>query len=177
MTWIAFGGLLVNLASLWILAGGRRDSLNIRGAWLHVLSDALGSVGAMIAGLLVIWFDWYRADSIASILIGALIIYSAWRLLAESVSVLMESAPRGIDVDEVRRSIAEFAGIVEVHDLHVWSITSGLDCLSAHVVVEDNSRHAETLTALNDVLHDRYGIDHTTIQIEPRNFEERSLPV
>jgi len=177
MLLIATGGLGVNVAGLWILSGGRHESLNVRGAWLHVLTDALGSIGAMAAAALIWAFGWYRADPAISALIGLLVIYSAWRLVAESVSVLMESAPRGIDVDEVRSVMAAVPGVVGVHDLHVWTITSGLDSLSAHVDVSDGRRPSEILAELRRVLHERFGIDHITIQIEPEDFGECTPPV
>lgn len=170
---IATGGLAVNLAGLWILGGGRQESLNIRGAWLHVLTDALGSIGAMTAGVLIWAFGWNWVDPVASALIGLLVIYSAWQLLLEAVSVLMESAPRGIDVDQVREALLETPGVLAVHDLHVWTITSGLDSLSAHVVTCDGVAATELLSCLRTMLHTRFGIDHLTIQLEPKDFEER----
>ncbi|MEX0716393.1 MAG: cation diffusion facilitator family transporter [Planctomycetaceae bacterium] len=172
---IAVGGLLVNLAGLLILHAGRHENLNIRGAWLHVLSDALGSVGAIAAGGLIWAFGWRWADPLASVLIALLVIYASWRLLAESVSVLMESAPRGIDVDEVFAALKETPGVLGVHDLHVWTITSGLDSLSAHVVIDGERTHHHVLADLRTMLHDRFGIDHITIQIEPEGFEERAV--
>jgi cobalt-zinc-cadmium efflux system protein len=174
MMTIAVGGLLVNLASLAILRGGRQENLNVRGAWLHVVMDALGSVGAIVAGGLISLFGWYLADPIASVLIVLLVIYSAWHLLFEAVSVLMESAPRGIDVDQVREAMLDVADVTGVHDLHVWTITSGFDSLSAHVVVGDGVRHAEVLSRLRNRLHQQFGIDHITIQIEPEDFVERA---
>jgi len=174
---VASGGLAVNLIGLWLLHGGRSESLNVRGAWLHVLTDALGSVGAIVAAALIWAFGWRWADPVASILIGLLVIYSSWRLLAESVSVLLESAPKGIDVDEVHRAMKEVPGVLAVHDLHVWSITSGLDCLSAHVVAAEGQPHAALLKRLRDSLHEKFGIDHLTIQIEPEGFEERAMHV
>jgi cobalt-zinc-cadmium efflux system protein len=169
---VAVGGLAVNLTGLWLLHAGRRESLNVHGAWLHVLTDALGSVGAITAAGLIWAFGWAWADPVASVLIGLLVIYSSWRLLAESVSVLMESAPRGIDVDEVHRAMTGVPGVLAVHDLHVWSITTGLDCLSAHVVAADGHPHAALLKALRDTLHEQFGLDHLTVQIEPEGFEE-----
>ncbi len=174
---IAVGGLAVNLLGLWLLSAGRDDNLNVRGAWLHVLTDALGSVGAIAAGGLIWGFGWQWADPVASVLIALLVIYSSWRLLAEAVAVLMESAPHGIDVDEVRTAMAAIPGVLDVHDLHVWSITSGLDSLSAHVVIDDGHSHSELLTALRAMLDERFGIDHLTIQIEPVDFEERHIHV
>jgi cobalt-zinc-cadmium efflux system protein len=172
MTGIATGGLVVNLICLGLLHSGRDESLNVRGAWLHVLTDALGSVGAIVAGLLVWQLDWYWSDPAASALIGLLIVYSSWRLLAESVSVLMESAPRGIDVDEVLAALLETPGVAGVHDLHVWTITSGLDSLSAHVTLHEGEKFPAALKHLQGMLHDRFGIDHVTIQLEPLDFGE-----
>lgn len=177
MMGIAVGGLVINLVSMSILHGGREESLNLRGAWLHVMMDALGSVGAICAGLAIWLFDWWWVDPLASILIGLLVIYSSWRLLAEAVSVLMESAPANIDVDEVLEAMTEVAGVSEIHDLHIWTITSGLISLSAHAVAEDHRHDAEILSELRELLHERFGIDHITIQIEPEGFEERKSPV
>jgi cobalt-zinc-cadmium efflux system protein len=176
MVAIATGGLVVNLLGLWILHAGRQENLNVRGAWLHVLTDAFGSLGAMIAGACVWLFDWPRADPIASVVIAALVIYSAYRLMMESVAVLMESAPRGIDVDEVRGAMGAVPGVRDVHDLHVWTITSGLDSLSAHVVVENGVQHVDVLVLLRKMLHDQFDIGHITIQVEPEDFEERRCP-
>jgi cobalt-zinc-cadmium efflux system protein len=173
MMLVAFGGLIINLLALRILGGAHQESLNIRGAWLHVLMDTLGSIGALSAGGLIWAFGWNLADPIASALIAVLVIYSAWRLLAESVGVLMESAPRGIDVDEIRRALLAVPGVDDLHDLHVWTITSGLDSLSAHVVIGEGVRHAALLATLRQMLHERFGIDHLTIQIEPADFAER----
>ena len=172
MMWIAIGGLIINLLCLVILHGGRDESLNIRGAWLHVLTDALGSVGAIAAGILIWQFGWTWADPTASVAIGILVVISSWRLLAESVSVLMENAPKGMNVDEVHTAMFETPGVTGVHSLHVWTITSGLDSLSAHVVAADGQQHRELLQQLRTMLHDRFGIDHITIQIEPEGFEE-----
>ncbi|MDG2388617.1 MAG: cation diffusion facilitator family transporter [Planctomycetaceae bacterium] len=177
MMGIAIGGLIINLISMSILHGGRDESLNLRGAWLHVMMDALGSVGAILAGLTIWLFDWQWVDPLASILIGLLVIYSSWRLLAEAVSVLMESAPANIDVDEVHDAMTLVTGVIEIHDLHVWTISSGLISLSAHAVVADHQLDAETLRAMREMLHDRFGINHITIQIEPEGFEESPIPV
>jgi cobalt-zinc-cadmium efflux system protein len=168
---VALGGLAVNLASLWLLTSGRGESLNLRGAWLHVLSDALGSIGAIAAGLLIWGFGWSWADPVASVLIGLLIVYSSWRLLSESVAVLMEGAPRGIDVDAVRAALAAAPGVLAIHDLHVWTITSGMDSLSAHVIAQDGLPHAALLTELRTLLDRQFKIHHVTLQIEPASAE------
>jgi cobalt-zinc-cadmium efflux system protein len=173
--WIAVGGLVVNLLGLLILHGGKDESLNVRGAWLHLLTDALGSVGAITGGALIWAFGWYWADPVVSALIGVLVIYSAWDLLRESVSVLLEGTPSHIDLEAVRGAMLEVEGVEAVHDLHVWTITSGMDAMSGHVVV--GARHerrpsGEILAELHDVLHQRFGLGHMTIQIEPREFRE-----
>jgi cobalt-zinc-cadmium efflux system protein len=168
---IAAGGFVVNLAGLWFLGAHRGESLNIRGAWLHVMTDALGNLGTIVAGGLIWGLGWNLADPLTSILIAVLVIYSAWHLVAESVSVLMENAPLGVDVDQVRDRMSQSPGVRSVHDLHVWSITSGLNALSAHVVIEDGRGHAELLTEIRQVLHERFRIDHITIQIEPCDYD------
>jgi cobalt-zinc-cadmium efflux system protein len=136
MLLIACGGLVVNLVALRLLRGGRRESLNVRGAWLHVLADALGSVQVIAAGALIAAFGWRWADPTASVLIAILVAYSSWGLLRDAVGVLMEGAPGGLDVDEVGNAIMATPGVRALHDLHVWTITSGFVALSAHVVVE-----------------------------------------
>ncbi len=174
---VAGGGLAVNLLGLWVL-GGDHDNLNVRAAWLHVLSDALGSVGAIVAGLLILGPGWGWADPVASLLIGVLVVVSAWRLLRETVSVLMQSVPIHLDIVEIRTAVLDVPGVVDVHDLHVWTITSGVESLTGHVVVRVVCHREELLRTIRERLHDRFGIDHITIQIEPEGFEEHHpLPV
>ncbi len=177
VTLVALGGLAVNLIALAILARGRGESVNVRGAWLHVLTDTLGSVGAATAGVLVWALGWLWIDPALSILIGLLVVYSAWGLLKEVVSVLMEHAPSHIDMSQVRAALAETPGVRDVHDLHVWVITTGIEALSCHVVADDDRPPGELLQALRATLHERFGIDHVTIQIEPEGFVEAELPV
>ena len=174
---VAAGGLLVNLAGLWILNAGRSESLNVQGAWLHVLTDALGSVGAMAAGGLIWAFGWSWADPAASILISVLVLYSSWALLKEAVAVLMEGAPGDVDVDQVRDAIRAVPGVRAVHDLHVWTITSGMVALSGHVVVGDEDYTPAMLTRIRGPLHDRFGIDHVTVQLECEGFEEPRMEI
>jgi cobalt-zinc-cadmium efflux system protein len=169
---IAAGGLAVNLAGLWLLNEGRDASLNVHGAWLHVLTDALGSVGTIAAGGLIWAFGWEWADPAASIAIGLLVLWSSWSLLREAVAVLMEGAPGDIDVDEVRAALQNLRGVRSAHDLHVWTITSGLVALSAHVVAEGSRLPGPLLTEARALLHDRFGIEHVTIQVEPADFRE-----
>jgi len=175
MMGIAIGGLAINLIALRILSGGKSDNLNVRGAWLHVLTDALGSVQAIAAGALIWALGWTWADPLASVLISLLVVYSAWDLLRETLGVLMEGAPGHIDVDEVRDTLCCLPGVLEVHDLHIWTITSGLESLSVHVVVGDEASHCDMLTQVRATLHDRFGIDHLTVQIEPEAFPEHGL--
>ncbi|MBW2267548.1 MAG: cation transporter [Deltaproteobacteria bacterium] len=172
MLGIAVGGLAVNLVALWILHAGSRDNLNVRGAWLHVLSDALGSVGAIAAATLIWAFGWTWADPAASLLIAALIVHAAWALLREAVAVLMEWAPAHVDVCSVEDAIREVTGVSAVHDLHVWTISSGRVALSGHVLAERGGDGASLLQELADLLHDRFAIEHSTLQIETEDFEE-----
>jgi cobalt-zinc-cadmium efflux system protein len=169
---IAAGGLAVNGIGLWLLHDGRESSLNLRGAWLHLLSDALGSVAAIAAGAAILAFGWLLADPIASLAIAALVVRSAWGLLRETVAVLMEGAPGHIDVDRVRESIGGVPGVASVHDLHVWTITSGLVALSCHVRSDDSEPPARLLKAVQRRLREGFGIAHSTVQIEPGDFEE-----
>ena len=162
---IACGGLAVNLASLWVLRGGREESLNVRGAWLHVLTDTLGSAQAIAAGVLISGFGWNWADPLASVLIGMLVIVSSWGLLRESLEVLMESVPEHVRLDEVAEVMARVSGVKAVHDLHVWTITSGFVALSAHVVVEPECPE-DVLWRVRDAIRERFGIEHSTIQVE-----------
>ncbi|MDP9120620.1 MAG: cation diffusion facilitator family transporter [Acidobacteriota bacterium] len=164
---VAGGGLIFNLVSLVLLHGGRGENLNVRGAWLHVASDALGSAQTIVAGALVWAFGWRWADPVASIVIALLVIYSSWSLLREAVGVLMEGVPAHVDVGEVREALAGVPGVLGVHDLHVWTITSGRDALSAHLVMEEGSPPDSILCSVRDAMHDRFGIHHVTVQIEP----------
>ena len=164
---VATGGLIVNIVAARLLHGSATHSLNVRGAYLHVMSDLLGSVAAIAAALLMRYFGWALADPIASILMTALIIRGAWKLVRESVDILLESTPAHIDVGEVRRALESVADVHSVHDLHVWTLTSGVVAMSAHALVHDaarNQRSLEAMTAQAAAL----GIRHTTIQIENR---------
>lgn len=163
---VAAGGLLVNLAGMWVLGGGRHANLNIRGAWLHVATDALGSIGTVAAGAAVAFLGWQWADPAASVVISLLICWSAWALLWESVDVLMEGTPTGIDPDRVREALATVGGVHAVHDLHIWSIASGRISLSAHIAVDDSRPDRDVLPDLCGCLRDEFGITHVTLQLE-----------
>ena len=172
MVAIACGGLAMNLIGLRILGGAKSGGLNLRGAWLHVLSDALGSIGAVLAGLLIWLRGWHWADPVASLVIALFVVHSAWSLLRETVAVLMESAPGHINVDAVRDAMAGLPTVLEVHDLHIWTITSGMESLSAHVVARPDGGRDTLLAELRGMLSGRFGIDHVTIQVETATDEE-----
>ena len=163
---VASGGLLVNAVGLWILHTGHDANLNMHGAWLHVLTDALGSLQAIIAGVLIWTLGWYWVDPVASVMIGLLVIYSSWSLIRQSVAVLMEGAPGHINVDEVHSALLELPHVSNVHDLHVWTITSGFVALSAHITCPGDHNHDSMLSEAQHMLAERFGIGHTTIQID-----------
>lgn len=171
---VAFAGLAANVASAWVLVrgGGHKDNLNMRGAYLHVVGDMLGSVGAIMAALIMLATGWYLADPILSAGIGMLILWSSWRLLRESVEVLLESTPKGIDSAQVREAMAAVNGVVGAHDLHIWTVTSGLVAMSAHVEVTDDRDWHEVLENLTALLRAQYGIAHVTLQ--PETVDEAS---
>ena len=163
---VAVTGLAVNVAGFTILARSSGESLNLQGAARHVLADLLGSVGAIAAAIIVITTGWRYADPIISVFIGLLVLASSWKLLRDSVNILLEKSPPGLDADEIGRSMVRAEGVSEVHDLHVWTITSGFPALAAHVLVErDEDCHARR-RELEGLLHDEYGIDHTTLQVD-----------
>lgn len=170
---IAFGGLVVNALAMLILAGGRSGGLNLRAAWLHVMSDALGSVGAMVAGACVWFAGWRVADPIASVLIALLVVRGAWNLLKDAVDVLMEAAPLHLDVPAIRAALLAEPGVLGVHDLHVWCLTPGRVALSGHVVSAGGD--GELLARLVKLLHQRFAIAHSTLQIEAPGFDEPEL--
>ena len=169
---IGAGGLAVNVVGLLILEAGRHESLNVRGAWLHVLADAAGSVGTIVAAGLIWWRGWSLADPIASVLIGLLVLGSSAGLLKDAVRILMQHAPAHIDVDEVNFAILSVHGVADVHDLHIWTVTSGRESLSAHVVVDDGRDYPEVLREIKDLLFERFKLDHCAIQLEPHGFPE-----
>lgn len=169
---VASGGLLVNTIGLFLLRHGRARSLNLRGAWLHLVGDALGSVAAMASGLAIWAADWRVADPLASAAIALLVLRSAWALLRETVDVLLEAAPAHLDVDELRAALLAEPGVASLHDLHVWTITSGMVSLSCHVHCAADAEGHAVLVRLQALLRQRFGIHHATLQIEPAGFEE-----
>ena len=177
LTIIAVGGLLVNIIAAYLLHSDHKHDLNMRGAFLHVVGDLLGSVAAIIAGVLIWSFGWMWADALGSVLISAIIIFSSWRLILDSVNVLLEGTPRHISLASVEETILETEGVGGVHDLHVWTISSGIEALSAHISHDDSVSHSELLAVVRRKLHDRFGIDHLTIQMETLDLEAEAVYV
>ena len=174
---VATGGLLVNVGSAAALARSRSTSINMRGALLHMASDAAGSVGAITAGLAVVAFDADWADPAVSMAIGALVLWAAWRLLRQATHVLLEGTPEGLDVDEVQHAIAGSDGVAGVHHLHLWSIASDAPALSAHVVLagEPDLHEAQARgDELRRMLLDRFGVGHATLELECHHCERSS---
>jgi cobalt-zinc-cadmium efflux system protein len=169
---VAVGGLIVNLVALGGLERGHTDNLNVRAASLHVLGDALGSVGAILAAVAVWAAGWHWADAVASILIAGLVVYSSWALIKEAVGVLMESAPARLDVDEVRAALRTARGVIDVHRLHIWMLAPGVELATAHVDADPSRDAGELLRELHTMLRDRFAIEYATIQIEPPSAGE-----
>jgi cobalt-zinc-cadmium efflux system protein len=166
VTLIAIGGLAVNAVSAFVLHSASRENLNMRGAFLHVIGDALGSVGAIVAGVLIWQWGWVLADPLISIAMCLLIIYSSWQLIRESVNILLEGTPSHINIRAVVDAMHSVPGVTDVHDLHVWTISSGMEALSAHVTIETGVAHRAALKALQTQLRSGFNIGHVTIQIE-----------
>jgi cobalt-zinc-cadmium efflux system protein len=170
---IAVIGLLANLASAWVLFGKHHESLNVRGAFFHVLTDAIGSVGAILASIAIIVSGYQVADPFISIIVAILILWSSWILIRDAVDILLEGTPAHINIVNLREQLGHMDGVASVHDLHVWTLTSGVLAMSCHVVAEsDDFNRTELLTKVNGLARDRFHIDHTTIQIEERNIPQ-----
>jgi len=172
MLGVAAVGLAVNVGAAWALHPDEHASLNLRGAYLHVLGDLLGSVGTIVAALLVRFTGWSAADPVASIIVTALIVRGAWRLVRESVDVLLESTPAHIPLGAVRAQLERIPGIESVHDLHVWTVTSGVIAMSAHAIVREPDRQQHVLEHVYDAMR-LFGIEHVTVQLERREMYER----
>lgn len=176
---IAAIGLGANLLSAWSLLrqGDVKDNVNLRSAYLHVLGDALGSVGALVAGLLMLLFNWYIADPIISVVVALLILKSAWGVLTHSVHILMEGSPAHIDTNEIKELLKEIDGVKDVHDIHVWTITSGLHSFSCHLQVSDDQDCQAILQKALNLVKEQCGIEHSTIQVEKSGLEHGELKV
>ena len=163
---VAVIGLAVNVAGAFILSRSEGESLNLQGALRHVLADVAGSIGAISAALIIIFTGWRYADPLISVLIGVLVLGSSWTILRDSVNILLEATPSSIDAEKVGRQMAASDGVVEVHDLHIWMITSGFPALAAHVLVEQEDDCHARRRHLEEMLVHEYGIEHTTLQVD-----------
>jgi cobalt-zinc-cadmium efflux system protein len=166
---VAIVGIAVNLAATMVLSGANRRSLNVEGAFQHVLNDLFAFIATAVAGALVLFAGFSRADGIAALLIAALMLLSGFRLLRDSTRVLLEAAPRDLDPDEIGHALAGENHVVEVHDLHVWEVTSGFPALSAHVTVRSGCDTQAHRRQLAELLRERFGITHSTLQVETRH--------
>lgn len=176
---IAAIGLLANIASAWALVrkGDIHNNLNVRSAYLHIIGDALGSVGAVLAGLFIYLFDWNIADPIISVVVALLILKSAWSVIKHTVHILMEGTPVTVNQHEVKEILEQIDGVVDVHDLHIWTITSGLDSLSCHLLVADGIDCQKVLQAAIIKVEEQFKIQHTTIQVESSRIHHMELKV
>lgn len=172
VTAVAVVGLLINLLVAWILSRGEKN-VNTRGAMLHVMGDLLGSVAAIISGLVISLTGWMKIDPILSIFISLLILYSTIRLLREAIHALMDGVPMDLSPEEVQKAMASVPGVRGIHDLHLWSLTSSQASLTAHVVVDDLKQWPSVWDAMRDLLKERFGIDHYTLQVENPDMEPR----
>ena len=178
---VAAAGLVANLVTARMLLGGSRRSLNMHGAFLHVLGDALGSLGAILAGILMLLFGWFLADPIISVFIGVIVLVSSARLVWPAVHILLEGTPKELDLGELEAAIQETPGVLQVHDLHAWALTSGYNAVTAHVVLSEEvprGSHEEVLDQLRHMLPARFPVGHLTIQLEESSHccEEAHMP-
>lgn len=174
---IAVVGLLANLACAWILHAHSGENINIRGAFLHVVSDLAGSVAAIVAGTIIFFTGWYKADTIVSLLIIALILFSSSRLLVEAFHILMEGAPKGLSLKALEKELRAIDGVSDVHELHAWSLSSGFNALSAHLVVKDPAKQQAALKTATCSVTDTFGIRHSVFQVEGEPVENSSCDI
>lgn len=173
---VAVIGLAVNLVSMRLLSGGSSASLNVQGAYFEVLSDMLGSLGVIVAALVIMWTGWTLADPIIGALIGLFIVPRTWRLISQAVHILLEGVPPNVDLRLLETALKEIPGIKAVHDLHVWTITSGLDSMSGHIVVTDMGESPRVLRAVRETMKDKFGLEHVTVQIEDEKMRGQEPP-
>jgi cobalt-zinc-cadmium efflux system protein len=167
---VAATGLLANVATAGLLFRDRKENLNLRGAFLHVLGDTLGSIGAILAGIVILVWQWRLADPIVSVAVGGLVLFSSYELVKESVDILLEATPRHLKISQILSDLGSVKNVVSVHDLHVWSITSEVPAMSCHVVLKSSGDAVAALAVLSRMMREKYGIEHTTIQIEFENW-------
>jgi cobalt-zinc-cadmium efflux system protein len=172
---VALLGVVVNLAATWTLSRANRESLNVEGAFQHILTDLAAFIATAIAGGVILATGFDRADGIASLVVAAIMLRAAWSLLRASGRIFLEAAPRGLDPEEIGRAMASTADVIEVHDLHVWEVTSGFPALSAHVLVGRETDCHGARRALERMLHDRFELDHTTLQVDHEGGELLTL--
>jgi cobalt-zinc-cadmium efflux system protein len=170
MLGVAAAGLAVNIFAALLLHASAGHNLNLRGAYLHVVGDLLGSVGAILAAVVILTIGWLPADPLISCIVAGLILLSSWRLIRESVDVLLEAVPRHIDLEAVRAAIESIPGVELVHDLHVWTVSSGFLAMSGHALVEDPMDYKHVLEQIHTLMHENFGISHVTIQVEHRTM-------
>ena len=174
---VAVIGLVINLISFRLLRSGAKESINVRGAYLEVLADMIGSIGVIVAAIVLMTTGWEYVDLIVGAGIGLFILPRTWQLSGQAVRILMEAAPRGMDVSAVRERIAAIDGVADVHDLHIWTVTSGLDTASGHVVLTPGADFHAVLDRVTGMLAEDYGVTHATIQCEPEDHTEHANPV
>jgi cobalt-zinc-cadmium efflux system protein len=173
---VAVFGLLANVLSAYWLFGNRKDNLNVRGAFFHVIGDAVGSVGAVIAGLAILIGGYQIADPIISAVVGVLILFSSWILIRDAVDILLEGTPAHVNIVNLQEQLKEIPGVSSVHDLHVWTLTSGMIAMSSHVVMaDDSSSRGAVLAKVKTLAREQFQIDHTTVQIEDANTNEQIM--
>ncbi|AZE51142.1 Cobalt-zinc-cadmium resistance protein CzcD [Pseudomonas chlororaphis] len=171
---IAVLGLIVNLVSMRLLASASAESLNVKGAYLEVWSDMLGSIGVIVAALVIMYTGWGWVDSLVAAAIGFWVLPRTWTLLRESMNVLLQGVPDGIDIDQVEQGIRAIDGVTEVHDLHLWALTSGKNVMSTHLVADLERRSEQQILAeVTELMHERFDISHVTVQVEQAGFHEQ----
>jgi cobalt-zinc-cadmium efflux system protein len=174
---VATLGLVMNLIAFVLLRSGAKDSLNVRGAYLEVMADMLGSIGVLVSGLVTVLFGWRYADPVIAVAIGVFVLPRAFNLGRHAVRILLQHAPAGIDVAAVERALTDVDDVEEVHDLHIWTLTSGMEVASAHLTVAPEAETPRVLAAAQQVLRNEFGLEHATVQVEPREGEGRCREV
>jgi len=166
MLWVGVAGLLVNIAGAMLLHRSSTESINARAAFLHVLADLLGSVGVVVAGIVIRFTGWRIIDPLISLFIVALILYSSWHLLSDAVHILMEGTPERINHEAVRSALLAVEGVKNVHELHIWTLTEGFEAVSVHIIAADDAARGAVLEKASALLHERFGLTHSTVQVE-----------